>query len=194
MEDSHYTITPITDATGTLRFITVIFAAKEVYPEWSLGIDIFAVLDPDNELNMGPNKHHPGLCLISTSDRKKIPILFAANPKASMTSTILMETFQKMDEAGITQRGVNKNENQYVLASVVNGHISSMGEDFLMYMNKKQTHWEMSLGASYGTEFWQLHNEKQQNEAFKSVLALSQSRFYMKKDWPAYLQKSYCAR
>ncbi len=38
VKDSHYTITPITDATGILRFLTVIFAAKEVSPEWSLGI------------------------------------------------------------------------------------------------------------------------------------------------------------
>ncbi len=32
VKDSHYTITPITDATGILRFIMVIFAAKEVSP------------------------------------------------------------------------------------------------------------------------------------------------------------------
>jgi hypothetical protein len=34
--------------------------------------------------------------------------LFAANPKASMTSAILLQTFKKMDKAGITQRGVDK--------------------------------------------------------------------------------------
>ena len=39
--DSHFTITPITDATGKLRFVVVIFTAKEVFPEWSLGMDIF---------------------------------------------------------------------------------------------------------------------------------------------------------
>ncbi len=42
LKDSHNMITTITDATGILRFVTVIFAAKEVSPEWSLGIDIFA--------------------------------------------------------------------------------------------------------------------------------------------------------
>ncbi len=109
VKDSHYTITPITDAIGALRFIMVIFAAKEVLPVWSLGVDIFAEWDPDDEINMGPGKRHPGLSLISTVDRKEIPVLFAANPKASMTSTILMQTFQKMDKAGITQRGVDKN-------------------------------------------------------------------------------------
>ena len=76
---------------------------------WSLGIDIFAEWDPDNEFNMRPGKRCPGLSLIWTVDGKEIPVLFAATPKASMTSTILIQTLQKMDEAGITQRGVEEN-------------------------------------------------------------------------------------
>ena len=107
VKDSHFTVTPITDATGTLRFVTVIFAAKDVSPEWSLGIDIFAELDPEDDINIGPGKRHPGLSLLS-ADGKEIPVLFAANPKASMTSTILKETFKKMDELGITQHGVDE--------------------------------------------------------------------------------------
>jgi hypothetical protein len=46
---------------------------------------------------MGPGKRHPRLSLISVIDGKEIPILFAANPKASMTSAILMQTFKKMN-------------------------------------------------------------------------------------------------
>jgi hypothetical protein len=181
VKDSHYTITPITNATGTLRFVTVIFVAKEVSPVWSLGVDIFAEWDPEDEFNMGPGKRHPGLSLISTVDGKDIPVLFAANPKASMTSTILTQTFKKMDEAGITQRGVDKNGNQYVPAAVFDGHISRMGEDFLRYINKEGSLWEANIGASYGTEYWQLHDDKRQNGAFKSELLLSKSKFYLKK-------------
>ncbi len=66
----------------------VIFAAKEVSPEWSLGIDVFAEWDTEDELNIGPGMRHPGLWLIS-SDGKDIPVLFAANIKASMTTGIL---------------------------------------------------------------------------------------------------------
>ena len=79
--------------------------------------------------------------------------MFAATPKASMTSTILMQTLQKMDEAGITQRGVDKNGNQYVPAAVVDGHISRMGEDFLRYINQEGSRWEANIGASYGTKY-----------------------------------------
>ncbi len=66
-------------------------------------------------------------------------------------------------------------------AAVVDGHISCMGEDFLRYVNEAATHWEVNLGASYGTEYWQLHNDRRQNGVFKSELASSKSRFYMKK-------------
>ncbi len=108
VKDSHFTITPNTDATGKLQFVVVIFAAKEVLLEWSLGIDIFAEWDTEEELNIGPGMRHPGLLLVS-SDGKDIPVLFAANTKVSMTAGILKKTFQKMDELGITQRGVDEN-------------------------------------------------------------------------------------
>jgi hypothetical protein len=56
-----------------------------------------------------------------------------------------------------------------------------MGKDFLRYINKENTHWEVNVGTSYGTEYWQLHINKQQNGMFKSELAMPKSRFYMKK-------------
>ena len=118
VKDSHFTVTPITGATGTLQFVTVIFAAKEVSPEWSLGIDIFAKWDPEDDINIGHGKRHPGLSLLS-ADEKEIPMLFVANPKASMTSTILKETFKTMDELGITQRGVDEDGKTYRPAAVV---------------------------------------------------------------------------
>ncbi len=86
-----------------------------------------------------------------------------------------------MDELGITQRGVDEYGNTYCPAAAVDGHISRMGEDFLHYVNEAGTHWEVNLGASYGTEYWQLHDDRRQNGAFKSELASSKSRFYMKK-------------
>jgi hypothetical protein len=56
-----------------------------------------------------------------------------------------------------------------------------MGKDFLRYINKENTHWEANLGTLYGTEYWQLDNNKQQNRMFKSELVLTMSKFYMKK-------------
>ena len=108
-------------------------------------------------------------------------MLFAATPKASMTSTILMETFQKMDKSWITQHGVDENGNMYRPAAVIDGHLSQMGKDFLRYVNDEETNWEVNLGPPYGTEYWQLQDDKRKSGAFKSELALSKSRFYKKK-------------
>ena len=76
-----------------------------------------------------------------------------------------------VDEKGITFRP----------AAVINRHISHMGEDFLRYVNEAETCWEVNLGGSYGTKYWQLHDDRRQNGAFKSELASSKSRFYKKR-------------
>jgi hypothetical protein len=96
---------------------------------------------------------------------------FAANLKASMTSTIMKETFHKM-ELCITQHGVDEKGITYRPAAVINGHISRIREDFLRYVNESETHWGVNLGASYGTEYWQLHDDRRQNGAFKSELTV----------------------
>jgi hypothetical protein len=140
----------------------------------------FAEWDSEDELNIGPGKRHPGLTLVS-SDGRDIPVLFAANMKAPMTSGILKEAFKKMDELGITQQGVDENGTTYLPVAVVDGHISRMGEDFLRYVNDTDSHWEVNLGASYGTEYWQLHDDRKQNGAFKDQLAASKLNFYLKK-------------
>jgi hypothetical protein len=66
----------------------VIFATKEVLPEWSIGIEVFAEWDTKDKLNIGPGLRHPGLLLVS-SNGKDIPVLIVANTKASMTAGIL---------------------------------------------------------------------------------------------------------
>jgi hypothetical protein len=119
------------DATGALHFVMVIFAAKELSPKFTLGIDIFVKWDNNDEFNVSPRKCHSGLSLSSAVNGKNILVWFAAIPKASMTSTILKETLQIMDEVGITQRGVDGKGDAYLPADVIGGHISRMGKDFL---------------------------------------------------------------
>lgn len=121
-------------------------------------------------------------------------MLFAANMKASMTSGILKEAFKKMDVLGITQLGIDENRTTYCPAAVVDGRISRMGEDFLQYVNDADSRWEVNLGASYGTEYWQLYDDRKQNGAFKDQLAASKSNFYLKKGWLVCHQKSYLAK
>ena len=96
---------PVNDATGAFRAVVVIFKGKKVQESWVQGVDVFMELDKDNALNnYGPGKRFPGMVL-HDADGVEIPVLFAASPKASMTSTILKEMLKMMDEKKITERG-----------------------------------------------------------------------------------------
>ena len=146
-----------------------------------MALTFFAKWNSENDFNIGPGKQHPGISLLLPADKKDIPVLFAANSKASMTSTILKDKFQKMDELCITRRGVDEKGITYCPAAVIDGHISRMGEDFLRYVNEAKSCWEVNLGASYGTKSWQLHDNMRQNGAFKSELASSKPDSTQKK-------------
>ena len=109
IKHSLFMITPVSDFTGALRFITVIFATEKLKAHWGLGVDVFAEFDGhDFAENFGPGKRCPGLHLHGEYGIE-IPVPFAASPKAPTTSRILMETFRRMDELGISERGVDEN-------------------------------------------------------------------------------------
>lgn len=181
IRNSHFTVVPVSDFTGKLRFVTLIFAGKTLLPSWVLGMDIFAELDDSTEMgNFGVGKRYPGLSLYD-SDGNEIPTMFAATPNGSMTSTILRDMFKEMDIHGITQRGVDENGNKYFPAVVIDGHISRMGEDFLQYVNDDDNLWMPLLGAIYSTNIWQFHNDGRMNGSFKAALGIAKSKFYMKK-------------
>ena len=144
-------------------------------------VDVFVVLDKDNELNnYGPGKRFPGMVL-HDADGVKMPVLFAASPKASMTSTILKEMLKMMDEKKITERGVDDDRNPYFPAAIVDGHVSRMGVDFLIYVCEDKNAWMCMLGAPYGTDIWQPHDDKRLNGTFKCQLSAERSKFSLKK-------------
>ena len=185
IKDSHFSVLPISDFLGQLRFVTVIFAAEELKGGWTVGVDVFAdVVDEldgvDPLCNHGPGKRYPGLSLFGP-DGNEIPVLFAATPKASMTSSILKDTFQMMDDLGISQRGVNEDGTEYLPFVIIDGHPSRMGEDFLRYVNDEAHLWKILLGAPYGTGKWQFHDDKRQNGMFKMQLVEAKRQWYKKR-------------
>ena len=92
--NAHYSILPVSDLTGDMQIVTIIFAGEQVRLEWAVGVDIFADFDElcvDN--NFGLRRRHPGLSLFD-KDGNEIPVHFAATLKSSMNSAILTETFR----------------------------------------------------------------------------------------------------
>ena len=178
---SHFTVVPVSDFNGRLRFIVVIFAAKKLDPLWTHGVDVFAELDNSGPLsNFGPGKRYPGLNLVHP-DGEEVPTMFAASKKGSMTSPILRDMYAAMDRLGIAKRGVDENGIRYVPASLIDGHVSRMGEDFLTYVCNEETKWVSMLGAPYGTGLWQFHDDKRQNGSFKTALTEAKRKFIAKK-------------
>ena len=54
----------------------------------------------------------------------------------------------------------------------------------LCYLNDDTTRWTGMLGAPYGTDIWQFHDDKRQNGCFKTELANVKSKFFLKKRVP----------
>lgn len=182
IKDAHYTVVPINDLTGRLRCVAVIFKGEKVVPSMAVGCDPFADFDDDDYAsNFGPGKRFPGLP-IHDHEGKEVPVVFAATTNASMTSTVLMQIFEKMDEKGISKREYDSNGKLVKYPVVIlDGHVSRMGEDFLVYINEDGTFWGCVLGAPYGTHIYQFHDDPRQNGRFKCELARSKSELFIRK-------------
>ena len=181
IQHHHFTLLPISDFTGRLRFLTVIFTGKKLKEIMTLGIDVFAELDEVNwENNFGPGKRYPGLSLFDP-EGNEIPVMFAVSKKSSMTGDILHKTFKKMDELGLTFHGEDKDGVYREPLMLIDGHISRLNSGFLVYTNEPDTNWMVILGAPYGTDIWQYHDDTRQNGTFKSAFYDAKSKFVLKK-------------
>mmetsp|Transcript_33611 Transcript_33611/g.68233 ORF Transcript_33611/g.68233 Transcript_33611/m.68233 type:complete len:887 (-) Transcript_33611:1079-3739(-) len=150
-KDCHFTVVPVTNLLGELVFVTIIFPGEVFQPSWGIGEDPFVVdFGDDQAASVGPGKRYPGMS-VYTVDGKEVPIFFAAGTSASMTSTILRNMFAKMDELGITKRGVDENGNIFYPLVILDGHFSRFGVIFLEYVNALLTKWYPALGVPYGT-------------------------------------------
>ena len=98
-----------------------------------------------------------------------------------MTTSVLADIFRKMDLLGITKRGFNADGTPFKPAAIIDGHVSRMGEPFLVYISDDDTRWYVVLGAPYGTAFWQVHDDTRENGQFKMELASAQSALFQKK-------------
>ena len=171
IKDSHFTVVPVTDATGDLVFVCLIFKGAKLMSTWTHGVNVFAELDETNDVNnFGTGKRYPGMNITCPNTGRVVPVMFAASPKASMTSKILKDLMAAMDMKGITSRGVDDNGKKYWPIVFVDGHISRMGEEFLTHINNEMTRWHALLGCPYGTGHWQVHDDRGQNGVFKQEL------------------------
>lgn len=169
---SHFTVVPFTRLSGELVMVAIIFTGEKMKPEWALGKDVLADWigdDDDFEANIGPGKYFPmgPTCVV---DGKEIPCYCDCSRNGSMTSGILKRILEKLDQLGVTKRGVDEDGKPYYPALIVDGHISRMGLPFLKYINDAAHRWCGMLVCPYGTSKTQFHDHEIQNGSFKCAL------------------------
>lgn len=142
-------------------------------PEWTMGQDLFATWrgeDHEIELNTGPGKFFPmgPTCHV---DGKEISCYCDCSESGSVTGPILKKILTKLDEAGLTERGVDEDGNPYYPALILDGHASRMTVPFLKHVTADETRWRAMLVCPYGTSKTQFHDHEKQNATFKCALS-----------------------
>ena len=98
--DTHFTVLGFTSGTGAPVMFEIIFATHELTPEQQLGYVIQADM-VENDFSMRadnrPGKQYPGgpICRFNGVD---VPEFICCSPKAGITSELLAQMLQRMDQ------------------------------------------------------------------------------------------------
>jgi len=131
----------------------VILAGVECIPIVETGLDLSTpvagnVSDPEFfRSNSGPGKRFPGGPIYRFKNRE-IPCLTRWSKKGGITSEILIDILQTLDE---TQIFDEDRENGVKPLMLVDGHSSRFELPFLRYISNDSREWTVVIGVPYGT-------------------------------------------
>ncbi len=125
----------------------VIFKSKlplsKIPLSWKLGIDIkMEDLDEREPVMRGD--------LCCTYDGKVVPCIYGMFSKAIITSTLLAEMLEFIDDCGIFNRSIAKS---FLL---FDGHVSRIMLPFLKYIDDPEHGWVCCMGVPCATHIWQV--------------------------------------
>ena len=180
-KDSHFTVLGFTAATGEPICCAIIFAAKQLDPQWVTGVDPFcewAGEEDDMAINMGKGKRYPlgPDCVVGG---KTIPTLCCCSENGSITSELLSKMLSHIDSTGAIDR--SDGIPPFLL---LDGHGSRFEMPFLEYIQdeKNEGHkWTTCVGVPYGTSYWQVGDSAEQNGSFKIALSRAKTELLEKK-------------
>ena len=163
--DAHYTVLGFTAATGEAVMCAIIFAGSYTTQKLQLGTDIQAPLVDGEESvrgNYGAGKRYPGGP--SCSFRGKIvPPFICCSPKGGITSELLKQMLQRMDELELFPRTLGGP----IPFIQLDGHGSRLQLPFLRYILTPATEWRACIGVPNGTAAWQVGDSSEQNGSWK---------------------------
>ena len=178
-----FTMIGLTSFTGEPVMCVLILEGKLPNGAIEAGVDIQVkpngkTTDSDFILkNSGKGKHYPGgpECVYRG---KTVPALVQWHESASITSEILVEMLQTLDEMALIPR-VESNSKPLIL---LDGHKSRLEMPFLKYVNTPADHWIACIGVPYGTALWQVGDSKEQNGSFNMAITKAKQDLLELKD------------
>ena len=137
-------------------------------PSWVMGIDPMAnIVDAETEDEfVMKNKESMSGGPTCVFRGKEVPCFVTYSPKASITSTLLMEMLKYLDSLGVYDN--EQGQRPFLL---LDGHHSRMELPFLEYIMSEEHWWTCCFGVPYGTHIWQVADSTEQNGCFKMALA-----------------------
>ena len=177
-----FTLIGLTSFTGDPVMCVIIIEGKLPNGAIEAGVDIR--IEPNGKStdkdflinNSGKGKHFPGgpECVYRG---KTVPALVRWHESASITSEILVDMLQTLDEMELVPR--NNGVNPLIL---LDGHRSRLEMPFLKYVNTPEDHWVAVIGVPYGTALWQVGDSKEQNGSFNMAITKAKQNLLEMKD------------
>jgi len=161
--DARFTAIGLTAASGDPVMCVIIFAAEELTFSQQMGHDIRIPFDDNKSVkeNSGKGKTFPGSpkCYFRG---KEVEAFVTCTPKGSVTSDILKQVFERLDNMGMYERVDGR-----VPMALFDAHDLRLQVPFLQYINDKNHIWKFCIGLPNGTHKWQVGDSKQQNGRWK---------------------------
>ena len=177
-----FTMIGLTSFDGEPVMCVLILEGKLPNGSIEAGIDI--TVHPDGTTtdsdfiikNCGKGKYFPGgpECVYRG---KTVPALVRWHESGSITSNILVEMLQTLDEMDLIPR--EDNVKPFIL---LDGHGSRLELPFLKYVNTPEDHWVACIGVPYGTALWQVGDSKEQNGSFNMAMTKAKQDLVALKD------------
>lgn len=106
---------------------------------------------------------------------KEVPCFIGASPNASITTKMLTNMLEMMDELDLFDR--QGNNTPFLL---LDGHHSRLGLEFLEYINNPNHLWRVCIGVPYGTHIWQPSDSSELNGTLKLELTKLKRELHQK--------------
>ena len=161
--DGRLTVIGLKAASGDDVMAIIIFAAEELTFEQRMGHDICIPFDDDLTIvkNSGPGKTFSGEPCCNFFG-KLIPALITSSSKGSITSSILVPAFKRLDDLGVYSHSPTLH-----LFALFDAHDSQLQVLFLSYINETSHKWTFCIGLPNGTHKWKVGDSKEQNGLWK---------------------------